>query len=77
MTGKADDQRFEPARTVLRANCDRLLSQYRATGVGVGLDDNGQPAIIVYVPTGQAMPARAELDGVPLVFKTVGSLKPM
>jgi|RhiMetdeSRZDD1v2_1073273.scaffolds.fasta_scaffold3720915_1 hypothetical protein len=77
MTEKADDQRFEPARAALHAHRDRLLNEYSATGVGVGLDDNGQPAIIVYMPTGKAMPARAELDGVPLVFKAVGLLKPM
>jgi hypothetical protein len=77
MSGRADDARLERARAVLRAHRDRLLEEHAASGVGVGMDDDGQPAIIVYLPRGRALSARGEVDGVPLIFRPMGPLKPM
>jgi hypothetical protein len=62
---------------VLRSHRDRLLADHAATGVGVGVDDAQRPAIVVYLPPGRPLPPAGELEGVPLIFRTMAPLKPM
>jgi hypothetical protein len=77
MSASTDDPRLQQARAVLRVHRDRLLREHAATGIGVGLDDGREPAIVVHLPPGRPLPTRSVVDGVPLIFKTMPPLKPM
>ncbi len=76
MCGNTDDPVLEEARKVLRAHRDRLLAEHAASGVGVGMDDQRRPAIVVYLPPGRDLPGRDQLEGVPVIFKTMAPLRP-
>lgn len=76
MGASAVDPPLERARQVLRAHRERLLADHAATAVGVGLDERQQPAIIVYLPAGRALPDHGEVEGVPVIFRTMGPVKP-
>jgi hypothetical protein len=77
MADTSKDSAVERARAVLRTHRDRLLSDHAATAVGVGLDESGSPAIIVYLPPGRELPEPRALEGVPMIFRKMSPIKPM
>jgi hypothetical protein len=77
MPESANEAALERARLVLRNHRDRLMADHGASGVGVSLDDTNRPVIIVYLLSGRPLPPDQMVDGIPLIFKVRGTVKPM
>ncbi len=72
MSERADTER---AREVRRRIASELLGRDGVVSVGVGLDDEGRPAVVVGTGTRQDAEALAlprEVDGVPVIVRVSG-----
>ena len=67
-------QELQPASMVLRRNTARLINRADVVATGVGLTEQGRPAINMYVDGARVEDLPAEIDGIPVIVIETGPI---
>jgi len=73
----ADPKNLEDVRALFARRKNELIAKYHACGAGVGRNDAGDYAIVIYLESAREGSEPVWIEGVPLKFEVTGPIRPL